>query len=114
MWIKRKVQHGTKTGRTIGFPTINLNVGDFGYNHSDGVYACQVKIDNQIYKGGLFFGQRMHDKKQSLEIYIIGFNQQIYDRFIAFKILQRIRQPKQFDDLNKLKKQIAEDIKGIE
>ncbi len=111
MWIRRKVQHGNKTGRKIGFPTINLNVGNIEY--SNGVYDCEVKIQNQVYKGALYFGPGFKKHKKVLEIFVINFNKKVYGKLISFKIGKKIRGPKKFDNLNLLKKQITDDLKQV-
>lgn len=121
MWIHRKVQHGTKTGRKIGFPTLNLTVGNFacpdrsiGDNSFDnGVYACQVRINGQIYKGALYLGPGFKKHKKVLEIFVIDFNKKIYGQFVSFKVGKQIRGAKKFDDLDSLKKQIKEDLEKI-
>ena len=99
MWIHRKVQHGTKTGSKIGFPTINLNVGHFGEKYADGVYACEVKINNKIYKGALYLGPGLKQHKKVLEIFVIDFNKKIYGKFISLKVGKKIRLAKKFDNL---------------
>ena len=111
--FRRKVKHGSKTGQKIGFPTINLNVGQFGKYVQKGVYQCQVFVDNKLYKSVLYFGQKMHHKEDCLEIYILNFNRQIYGKWISFKLGKRIRGPKKFEDLNYLKKQIKKDLQSM-
>jgi FAD synthase len=113
MWIRRKVKKGTGTGRKIGFPTLNFNVGQFGENYGEGVYLSEVKINKTVYKGALFFGTRMNSGKKALEIYVIGFNKMIYNQFVRFRVIKKIRKPKKFKGLEELKKQINEDLKNI-
>ena len=113
MWINRKVKKGTGTGRKIGFPTLNFNVGQFGENYGEGVYSSEIKIDKTVYKGALFFGSRMNSGKKALEIYVIGFNKMIYNQFVRFRVIKKIRKPKTFTDLEELKRQIEEDLKNI-
>lgn len=109
----RKVQHGSKTGQKIGFPTINLNVGRFGECVQKGVYQCQVFVDNKPFLGALYFGQKMNHQGDCLEIHILNFKHQIYGQFISFQLGEKIRGPKKFEDLDSLKKQIEEDLKSV-
>lgn len=111
MWFRRKVQPGKKLGRQIGFPTINLNVGSFGDHVSPGIYACEVKWNKKIHKGALHFGPVLDSKKNKLEIHILDFNQNIYNCFVQFRIIKKIREPRRFTDLEELKKQIIQDVK---
>jgi len=113
MWIHRKVQKGTGTGAKISFPTLNFNVGNFGEHHSKGVYLSEVKINKTVYKSALFFGPRLNSRRTVLEIYVFGFNKMIYNRFVSFKVIKKIRNPKTFKDLKSLKKQITEDLKNF-
>ena len=113
MFYQRKVKKGSNTGNKIGFPTINFNVGNFAEHHSPGVYKCEVIIDNESYIGALYFGPKLSHKGDTLEVYIIGFDRQIYGQFVRFKIIKKIRFPKKFSKLNDLKKQIAIDLKNM-
>ena len=113
MWINRKVKRGTGTGRKIGFPTLNFNVGQFGENYGEGVYICEVKIADKLYNGSLYFGPRLHTRRKVLEMYVIGFNKIIYGQFVRFRVIKKIRKPKMFKNPDVLKKQIEEDLKNI-
>ena len=111
MKYRRKVKKGTGTGRVIGFPTLNFNIGNFGEDHSEGVYMCEVEIENNTYFGALYFGPRLSTGKKVLEMYVIGFKNMIYNQSVRFKVLNKIRNPKAFSDLENLKKQIEDDLK---
>lgn len=111
MWIKRKVKPGSKTGQKIGFPTINLNVGNF--SHEQGVYVCDLIVGGKKYKGALYFGPKMHHRGNVMEIHILNFSSRIYGQFVKFKVGGKIRSPKKFLDLKELKNQIRKDLKGM-
>ena len=111
--FKRKVQHGQKLGRTIGFPTLNFKPGLFGKYFDHGVYACQVRINDKVYKGAMHFGPKFPLKKEALEMHVIGFSEEIYAQFISFKVLQKIRSHMTFRTVDELKKQIEKDISLI-
>ncbi len=112
-WFRRKVQKGTKTGQKIGYPTLNFSVGNFGQSYRDGVYACDVRIADKLYKGALYFGPRLDRPGRVLEVYVVRFNKKIYGQFIHFRVLKKIRDAKTFDNLNDLKKQIQKDLLAI-
>lgn len=113
MWIRRKVKRGTGTGRKIGYPTLNFNVGDFDEYHDKGIYITEVKIGNKTYKGGLYYGPRLSSGEDVLEIYVIGLNKNLYDQLVTFRVLKKIRKPKTFKSLEELKKQITDDLKQV-
>lgn len=110
MWIRRKVQSGTQTGQKIGYPTLNFRVGNFAKSHQPGVYACDIRIADKLYKGALYFGSRLSHPGKVLEIYVIEFNEKIYGQFIKFRVLKKIRLTKPFKNLDDLKKQIKKDV----
>ncbi len=111
MWTRRKVQSGTKTGRKIGYPTLNFHVGDF--NHPPGVYACEVLIAGKLYKGVLYFGPRLNHPGDVLEVYVAGFSKKIYGQFVRFRVGKKIRAAKRFSSLDGLKKQIKKDLRSV-
>ena len=110
MWIRRKVQQGTQTGQKIGYPTLNFNVRDFAKSHQSGVYICDIRITDKLYKGALYFGPRLSYPGKVLEMYVIDFNKKIYGQFIKFRVIKKIRSAKPFKHLDDLKKQIKKDV----
>lgn len=116
MWYESKVFKGNKQGRTIGFPTLNLNPFVLPKEQKEGVYASLVKHDGNTYKGALFLGPRimLNETKQVLEIYLFDFSKEIYDQTVQFQILDYIREVQNFASLDELKSQIKKDIMAIE
>jgi len=107
------VEEGDKIGRTIGFPTANLKVSKDIQIPSDGVYASKVKIDNKIYSGALSIGDRpiiTNDNSRKIEIYILDFDEEIYNKTLSVSIVRKIRNQQNYDSLDKLKDQIKKDI----
>ena len=107
-WIYGTVLRGEKLGRTLGFPTVNLDPFILTSEYKKGVYACMVKYLNIQYQGALFFGPRLvlNEKTDVLEIYILDFNQDIYDQIIEFKLENFIRKPLNFKNTHALKRQL--------
>lgn len=114
VWYKAKVTKGNQHGREIGFPTINLTY-DKGSSFKEGVYAALVCYKNQTFKAALYFGPRLvkDETRPVLEIYIMGFDKNIYTQEIKYKIIEFIRCKMKFESMEKLKKQIERDIKKI-
>lgn len=113
MYFRRKVQHGQKNGRKIGFPTLNLNPGKIIKSYSPGVYACQVFFEGKKYGGALHLGPKMGSKKIVLEIHLLHFHQTIYGHFVQLQILEKIREAQRFKTLETLKRQIQKDLKSL-
>ncbi len=107
-----KVMHGRQIGRSIGFPTANLQPLD---KHklipARGVYAVEVEIDEQHYKGILNIGNNptVGGQSQTLEVYIHNFNQDLYDQLLTVHFLHFLREEQLFSSLDDLRKQIRSD-----
>ncbi|MBG15800.1 MAG: riboflavin biosynthesis protein RibF [Crocinitomicaceae bacterium] len=110
------VREGEKIGRTIGFPTANIDISDFDkIKPSEGVYAVKVNANNSTYNGMMNIGTRPTlNKKENItsyEVHIFNFNQNIYNQKITVEFIDRIREEKKFDDINALKLQLIDDQK---
>ncbi len=116
IWYKRRVLKGEKTGRKIGYPTLNLAPEQFVGRLEFGVYAAKVKHKKKIYKAALFFGPRLvkNENNPVLEIYVLNFKESIYGKIVEFQIHDFIRVNLNFATLSELKKQIEYDIQQIE
>ena len=131
MNFKRKVLHGEKLGRKLGFPTLNFHVRNFGDYFEPGVYACTVNLKRSAVSsqrsakklsalrsplsacsGALYFGPK-GTGKNVLEIHVLNFSEQIYGQFVSFEVGEKIRGPKKFDSLEALKEGIAEDLERV-
>ena len=112
VWYQVIVIHGTGGGKTLGFPTINLDPNILDNSYKQGVYQSWVKYNNKIYLGALYFGPRFinSETKPILEIHILDFNQDIYGQLIEFKLGKYIRGVKKFASIELLIKQIEQDI----
>jgi len=113
MWYRRKVKTGKRLGKKIGFPTLNFSVGSFGAHHCPAVYSAEVKINDKVYKGALFYGPKLKRRGRVLEIHVLNFSGDLYGQFVSFKVGQKIRQPMAFASLEELRNQIQQDIRNI-
>ena len=112
MRFKAKVIAGKGRGRRLGFPTANLDKTDLDIEH--GVYFVEVMINSRSYKGLLHFGPRKtFNEEVSLELYVKGFNFDIYHQDVKIKIIRKIREVKRFTSVDGLKKQIRKDLTVI-
>ena len=107
------VKVGRKLGRKIGFPTCNLDIGDY-IIAKPGVYAVKVKIHNNSkkYHGIANLGYRptFNQKKILLEVNIFNFSENIYNKKLKVEFISFIRDEKKFKNIDQLKKQIDKDI----
>ena len=114
--IEGKVIEGDKIGRTIGFPTANIDITDFDkIRPANGVYAVKVHVNGCSYLGMMNIGTRpTFNKKEnytSYEVNIFNFSKNIYNRKIKVEFFFKIRDEKKFDDINALKLQLIDDKK---
>jgi len=110
--IKGRVKKGTGRGKEIGFPTANITLDEpLKIVPKKGVYAVFVQIDGEEYKGMLNIGIRptFNEKKEIMEVHIIGFNRDIYNYEIEISFIERIRDEKRFDNDLKLKERLKTD-----
>jgi riboflavin kinase / FMN adenylyltransferase len=111
--VSGKVVHGEKRGRTIGFPTANIDTNRF-FLPTTGVYAVCVKVKNQTYEGVCNIGYKptFHGENKTfkaVEIHLFNFDEQIYDEEVGIQWIERIRSEKKFDSIHQLVDQIHQD-----
>ncbi|WP_294392159.1 bifunctional riboflavin kinase/FAD synthetase [uncultured Clostridium sp.] len=109
--LSGKVIHGRKIGRTIGFPTANLNYDKNYVLPAVGVYYTNVKVNNIIYKGITSVGNNptVDGKSLTIETYILDFDQDIYEKNIEVFFIKKIRNEKKFNGIEQLKDQLKKD-----
>jgi riboflavin kinase/FMN adenylyltransferase len=116
-FLNGKVIEGNKLGRTINFPTANIAVADYKMLPRTGVYAVTVESEGNTYPGMMNIGFRPTInsliKEKSLEVHLINFQGNLYDREIKVNFVNRIRDEIKFPNLNELKKQLEIDKQKI-
>lgn len=108
------VTEGNKLGRTIGYPTANLQIqDDQKLVAGNGVYAVQVVVENMagVFGGMMNIGTRptVDGTKRAIEVNIFAFDEMIYNRLVTVTMLARLRDEVKFNGLDALKAQLAKD-----
>ena len=106
------VVKGSAIGRSIGFPTANLDLSDEKkILPADGVYAVWVIVDKITYRGMMNIGKKptLNSQIRTLEIHLLDFDQYIYNKQIKIKFVKRIRDEIAFSKLIELKEQLEKD-----
>jgi riboflavin kinase/FMN adenylyltransferase len=108
------VTGGDRRGRTIGFPTANIETDSVQSLLPDGVYATWTDIDGKQYPSVTNIGKRptFRKKERTVETYVIGFQGDLYGKELKLEIVDLLRREKKFENAEELKKQIAEDIEN--
>lgn len=109
--IKGKVIHGKKLGRTIGFPTANLEFDSKIIIPDKGVYYTNVEYNNKTYKGitSVGYNPTVNGQQLTIETYILDFDDTIYGQELKVYFIERIREEIKFNSLDELVKQIKKD-----
>lgn len=109
---------GYQVGRKIGFPTANLSVDDPDkLVPADGVYAVRVYFDGRSYQGMLNIGTRPtidNGPNRTIEVNILNFHSDIYDKFIRLSFVRYIRPELKFDSIEGLIEQLYKDQETVE
>ena len=110
------VQTGQKIGRTIHFPTINLEYPINMVKIPYGVYSAQVYFDGKEYKAVANWGLKptvaKTDAEPVFEAHLLDFNKDIYGKPVRVEIKDFIRDEIKFLSVKELQKQIEKDIKS--
>lgn len=111
--ISGKVVSGKSRGRKLlNFATANIETSLDKILPANGVYFVEIKIDDEKYYGlmNIGFKPTFKETERTIEVHIINFNKNIYNKKVVVNIFQRIRDEKYFSNANLLKKQIENDI----
>jgi len=103
---------GNRMGRTIGFPTANMQLYEpLKLVPCNGVYAVDVEVLGRKYKGMCNIGLRptVDGKVRTIETHILDFNEDIYGLPLRLRFLHRIRDERKFPSLEALKEQLVKD-----
>lgn len=112
-FITGTVVKGKELGRTIDFPTANINVtATYKLIPSDGVYVVKSKIKNTTIFGMMNIGTNptVDGKTRSIEVHYFNFNQDIYNAELKIEFLKRLRSEQKYENLEALKMQLQKDM----
>jgi riboflavin kinase/FMN adenylyltransferase len=106
------VVRGEGRGRTLGFPTANLEVDSVQSLLPEGVYATWTHIGDEKYASVTNIGKRptFGTNGRTVETYIIDFEGDLYGRELKIDIVDLLRRETKFNNTDELKKQILDDI----
>lgn len=111
-FLSGKIVTGKKIGRTIGFPTANIEISEnYKLIPRNGVYIVSSKINNVKYFGMMNIGVNptVEGLGQKIEVHFFDFNKNIYDEAVQIDIYYRIRDEKKYNSLDELKSQLKKD-----
>ena len=113
--IEGRVDPGARLGRTLGFPTANLSLGEY-LRPRLGVYAVRAGIDSGLstvwHDGVANLGRRptVGGDDERLEVHLFAEAGDLYGRHLRVQLIDFLRPEHRFENLNALKAQIALDV----
>ena len=111
-FLSGTVVKGKQLGRTIGFPTANIELEEaYKLVPKNGVYVVAAEIDEKTVYGmmNIGFNPTVQGKNRTIEVHFFDFDSNIYNRHIRVAILQRIRSEEKFGSVELLTNQLKKD-----
>ena len=112
--IRGSVEHGAKLGRTLGFPTANMRLGDY-VRPAYGVYAVRVRLPSgEAVDGVANLGIRpmIDPPEELLETWLMDWSGDLYGQTLDVELIAYLRPEMKLDGLDALKAQIAADAEA--
>jgi len=109
--VRGEVVHGDHRGRTIGFPTANVQSWAQQLIPANGVYACHVTHQDTEYIAAVNVGQRptFDGDGITVEAHLLDFDGDLYGETLTVTFLHRLRGEQKFDGIDALIAQIRAD-----
>lgn len=110
--LSGKIIKGKQLGRTIGFPTANIEIEEnYKLIPMNGVYIVKSHLQEKTVFGIMNIGLNptVNGEDLSIEVHFLDFDGDLYDTEIGVSVIQRIRDEKKFTSIDLLKSQIQED-----
>jgi riboflavin kinase/FMN adenylyltransferase len=111
-FISGIVVEGKKIGRTIGFPTANIEIAEsYKLLPKNGVYIVSGEIKNVLYFGMMNIGNNptLGENEQSIEVHFFNLDENIYNENLQISFLENIREEHKFNSITELKAQLEKD-----
>ncbi|MBI2010448.1 MAG: riboflavin kinase [Candidatus Chisholmbacteria bacterium] len=114
MKYRAQVVPGQGRGKSLGFPTFNLEIPPH-FSPRPGIYACRVWLGEKAYGGALHFGPVpvFNEPQPTLEIFVLDYSLNSGVKRLTFQLLKYLRPIKNFSSPESLKRQIAQDIARV-
>ena len=104
---------GRQLGRTLGFPTANLNIAEtYKLIPRQGVYFVCSEIHDKTFYGVMNIGTRptVSGDGTSIEVYFLDLDEDLYGQKLTVNLLERLRAEQKFESTDALRQQIAQDV----
>ncbi|MFQ5608092.1 MAG: bifunctional riboflavin kinase/FAD synthetase [Candidatus Zixiibacteriota bacterium] len=114
--ISGEVIRGMGLGRKLGYPTANLEFNQFKALPKEGVYAADVKVNDEVFGCMMFVGRNYLNPEEafSVEAHILGFDRDIYGDVITYYPFEFVRENLPIRTTDELVEQLGKDKIAIE
>jgi riboflavin kinase/FMN adenylyltransferase len=112
--LSGNVVKGNKLGRTIGFPTANIQISEnYKLIPKNGAYIVTAIVNNKTVFGMLNIGIKptLGENLMSIEVHLLDFSEDIYGQKMQVNVVERLRGEHKFESLEALKSQLEIDKK---
>lgn len=114
-FLTGEVVEGRKIGRTMSFPTANIDYPKEKHPLKKGVYETRVAVDGKEYRGITNFGARptFHDETVCTETYLVGYDGDLYGKQLTVEFVRYLRGVQKFASVDELKNQLKKDVERV-
>lgn len=113
--LRGLVVHGAGRGRSLGFPTANVEVAGEKLVPAHGVYAGWVHWEKERWPAAINIGTAptfADDARRSIEAHLLGYDGDLYGRRIEVALVRRLRGERRFESVDALRERIAADLES--
>jgi riboflavin kinase/FMN adenylyltransferase len=109
--VRGVVGTGAKRGRTIGFPTANLEAIET-LLPAEGVYAVRACVEDTNFPGAANIGPNptFGESARKIEVHLIGFSGDLYGKLLRVEFVERLRETRKFAGVDELVEQLRRDV----
>ena len=114
--LSGKVVSGNHIGTTLGFPTANIQPCECEFVPGNGSYAIRANVGGTEYAGMLNIGNRPTiggSGQPTIEAHLFNFSGNLYDSTIEVFFVDKIRNERQFANLDELRAQLETDCQTV-
>ena len=112
--VTGEVVQGEGRGKSLGYPTLNINYPEYKVELKHGVYGVKCTVDDTEYLGVANYGNKptFDNEKIQLEVYLQGFSGDLYGQNVTVEFVKYLREIQKFDTDEELKAQLLKDVEN--
>jgi riboflavin kinase/FMN adenylyltransferase len=115
-YLRGKVITSDKRGRTLGFPTANIDIKPQQALPGNGVYATMVQVDGKQFVAATNVGTHptFGNSEKQVETHLLNYEGDLYGKEIRVEFVQKLRDEQRFASPEELKAQMRKDVQETE